>query len=99
MRSASAPLAGPHAQLHDWVLDQGAVHVDETGWRTAGEGRARWTPTTPDAAIFPIAEHCNREPFQALIGPYPGIVLSDRWSGFEHLDPRSAAGVPVTPRA
>jgi len=75
------------------------VHVDETGWRTAGEGRALWTPTTPDAAIFHIAEHCNREQFQALIGPYPGIVLSDRCSGFEHLDPRSAAGVLVTPRA
>ena len=32
---ASDALAGPHCQLQDWVLDQGAVHVDETGWRTA----------------------------------------------------------------
>ena len=32
---ASDALAGPHVQLQDWVLDQGAVHVDETGWRTA----------------------------------------------------------------
>ena len=30
---ASDVLAGPHLQLQDWVLDQGAVHVDETGWR------------------------------------------------------------------
>ena len=37
---ASDALAGPHCQLQDWVLDQGAVHVDETGWRTSGEGRA-----------------------------------------------------------
>jgi transposase len=36
---ASEALAGPHLQLHDWVLDQAAVHVDETGWRTSGEGR------------------------------------------------------------
>jgi transposase len=84
---ASDALAGPHAQLHDWVLDQGAVHVDETGWRTAGDGRALWTLTTPGAALFQIAEHCNREQFQALIGPYPGIVISDRWNGFEHRDP------------
>jgi transposase len=84
---ASEALAGPHAQLHDWVLDQDAVHVDETGWRTAGEGRALWTLTSPGAAIFQIAEHCNREQFQALIGPFPGIVISDRWNGFEHLDP------------
>jgi transposase len=66
---------------------QGAVHVDETGWRTAGDGRALWTLTTPGAAIFQIAEHCNREQFQALIGPYPGIIVSDRWNGYEHLDP------------
>jgi hypothetical protein len=34
-----------------------------------------------------IAEHCNREQFDALIGAYPGIVISDRWNGFEHRDP------------
>ena len=49
---ASDALAGPHLQLQDWVLDQGAVHVDETGWRTRGEGRALWTATTPDAVFF-----------------------------------------------
>jgi transposase len=85
---ASDALAGPHCQLQDWVLDQGAVHVDETGWRTRGEGRALWTATTPDAAFFQIAEHCNREQFNALVGTsYPGIVVSDRWNGYEHLDP------------
>jgi transposase len=85
---ASDALAGPHCQLQDWVLDQEAVHVDETGWRTAGDGRALWTLTTPGAALFQIAEHCNREQFQALIGPFPGIVISDRWNGFAHLNPQ-----------
>jgi transposase len=84
---ASAALAGPHLQLQDWVLDQGAVHVDETGWRTSGEGRALWTATTPEATFLQIAEHCNREQFDALIGAYPGIVVSDRWNGYAHLDP------------
>src|SRR3954452_1106825 len=84
---ASHALAGPHLQLQDWVLDQAAVHVDETGWRTSGEGRALWTATTPAAAFFQIAEHCNREQFDALMGPYPGIIVSDRWNGFSHLDP------------
>ena len=84
---ASDALAGPHLQLADWVLDQGAVHVDETGWRTGGEGRALWTATTPEATFLQIAEHCNREQFDALIGAYAGIVISDRWPGYEHLDP------------
>ena len=44
--------------------------------------------TTPAAAFFQIAEHCHREQFDALIGTsYPGIVVSDRWNGFSHLDP------------
>ena len=84
---ASDALAGPHLQLHDWVLDQGAVHVDETGWQTSGEARALWTATTPGAAFLQIAQHCNREQFDALIGPYGGIVVSDRWNGYSHLDP------------
>jgi transposase len=85
---ASDALAGPHCQLQDWVLDQDAVHVDETGWRTRGEGRALWTATTPQATFLQIAQHCNREQFNALIGTsYPGIVVSDRWNGYSHLDP------------
>ena len=75
---ASDALAGPHCHLQDWVLDQDAVHVDETGWRTGGERRALWTATTPQATFLQIAEHCNREQFNALIGAYPGIVISDR---------------------
>jgi transposase len=85
---ASEALAGPHLHLADWVLEQDAVHVDETGWRTRGEGRALWTAATPDAAVFVIAERCNREQFNKLIGSsYPGIVVSDRWNGYAHLDP------------
>jgi transposase len=86
---ASDALAGPHLQLEDWVLDQGVLHVDETGWRTGGDSRALWTLTTAGAASFQIAEHCNREQFDTLIGSYPGIIVSDRWPGYEHLDPRS----------
>ena len=82
-------LAGPHLQLQDRVLDQGALHVDETGWRTAGDSRALWTLTSAAAASFQIAEHCDREQFDALIGSYPGIIVSDRWPGYEHLDPPS----------
>jgi transposase len=84
-RSSDA-LAGPYDQLRDWVLDQNALHVDETGWRTAGDRRALWTAATEGASIFEIAEHCNREQFNELIGDYDGIVISDRWNGYEHLD-------------
>jgi transposase len=82
---ASGLLAGPYQQLRDWIRVQDALHVDETGWRTAGDSRALWTMSTPGASIFEIAEHCNREQFDELIGPFSGIVVSDRWPGYEHL--------------
>jgi transposase len=84
---ASQALAGPYLHLADQVLDAPAAHVDETGWRTRGDGRALWGATTPEATLLKIAEHCNREQFNALIGPYAGIVISDRWNGYSHLDP------------
>jgi len=46
-----------------------------------------WTAATAGASLFEIAEHCNREQFNELIGDYAGIVISDRWNGYEHLDP------------
>jgi transposase len=52
---ASDALEGPHTDLRAWVLGQRAVHVDETGWRTAGDSRALWTMTAPSASIFQIA--------------------------------------------
>jgi transposase len=80
---ASDALADPHEGLRAWVLAQHAVHVDQT----AGDSRALWAATTAGASLFEIAEHCNREQFDALIGPFAGIVVSDRWPGYEHLDP------------
>ena len=60
--------------------------------RPAGEpaaSLARCVPRpTPEATFLQIAEHCNREQFDALVGTsYAGIVVSDRWNGFSHLDP------------
>jgi Transposase IS66 family. len=84
---ASSVLSGPYADLRDFIRAQSALHVDETGWRTAGDSRALWGLSTPEVSLFQVAEHCDRETFDALIGEgYAGIVISDRWPGYEHLD-------------
>jgi transposase len=78
-------LAGPHCQLQDWVLDQDAVHTDATGWRTGGDARVLWTAAIAQATFLQIAQHCNREQFNALIGTeYAGIVISDRALDVRH---------------
>jgi transposase len=97
---ASDALAGPHLHLQDCVLDQGAVHVDETGWRTGGEGRALWTATTPAAAFF--LDRPALHP-RAIRRADRHHVPGDRGLGsLERLcAPRSAPapGVPLTPAA
>jgi hypothetical protein len=84
---ASTALALPHEQLLAWVLESGAVNVDETGWFRAGEGRTMWTATTPTAAVFRIAQDRHRGRLEELLGEFDGIVCSDRWWAYDHIDP------------
>jgi transposase len=83
---ASQVLAQPHEALLASVLESPALNVDETGWRTSGEGRTLWTATTPEAAIFRVAEDRHRDRLDQLIGGFSGIVCSDRWWAYDHLD-------------
>jgi transposase len=84
-RSATA-LSDPHERLTASVLGSAALNVDETGWRTAGEGRTLWTATTT-AAIFRVAEDRHRDRQELIGADYAGIVCSDRWWAYNHLDP------------
>jgi len=86
---AALALQAPHEQLVEKVLSSAAVNVDETGWCTAHEGRTLWTAGTPEAAIFRIAEDRHRDRLEELIGDYDGIVCSDRWWAYDHIDPDS----------
>jgi transposase len=86
---AAEALQGPHQQLLEKVLCASALNVDETGWFTAAEGRTLWTATTPSAAIFRIAQDRHRDRLEELIGDYGGIVCSDRWWAYDHIDPES----------
>ena len=86
---ASAALADPHERLVASVLEADAVNVDETGWFRAGEGRTLWTAATPGAAVFRVAENRHRDRLEELLGDYAGIVCSDRWWAYDHLDPES----------
>ena len=61
-------LAEPHEALVASVLRSPAVNVDETGWTPPGRGRTLWTATTPEAAIFRVAEDRHRDRLQELLG-------------------------------
>jgi transposase len=85
---AAVALQEPHERLTASVLESSAVNIDETGWRRAGEPRTLWTATTPTAAVFRIACDRHRDRLDELLGEtFDGIVCSDRWWAYDHLDP------------
>jgi transposase len=86
----SSALADPHEALVASVLQAPAVNVDETGWTTAATDRTLWSATTPQAAIFRIAQDRHRDRLKELLGEqFDGICCSDRWWAYDHIDPES----------
>jgi transposase len=85
---AGEALAGPYTQLERRIRSASVVNIDETGWKTAGGQRTLWGALTSETAVFRIA--AGRHAFEArtLLGErFAGIVCSDRWRGYDYLDP------------
>jgi transposase len=88
IQRAGEALAGPYTQLEQRIKSASVVNIDETGWKTAGGNRTLWGALTSATAVFRIAP--GRHAFEArtLLGErFTGIVCSDRWRGYDYLDP------------
>jgi len=88
IQRAGDALAGPYTQLESRIKSAPVVNIDETGWKTAGCSRTLWGALTCRTAVFRIAP--GRHAFEArtLLGErFAGIVCSDRWRGYDYLDP------------
>src|SRR6266536_5917852 len=74
---AGNALAESHAGLHAEIRAAAAVHVDETGWRTAGKRRTLWGALTERTALFRIAPDRHEREAKALLGEdFEGITCS-----------------------
>ena len=88
IQRAGEALAAPHTRLEREIKQAPVVNIDETGWKTAGGSRTLWGALTSSCAVFRIA--AGRSGFEArtLLGErFAGIVCSDRWGGYDYLDP------------
>jgi transposase len=88
IQRAGEALAGPYTQLERRIKSAPVVNIDETGWKTAGGPRTLWGALSSHTAVFRIA--AGRHAFEArtlLGGRFAGIVCSDRWRGYDYLDP------------
>ena len=83
-RTAQA-LTEPHADLLGALRGAGAVNMDETGWRTAGERRALWGIFDQRHAYLQIAPGRHEDHARQLLAETTAIVTSDRWWAYSHL--------------
>lgn len=81
-----AALAAAHDQARDAVREAPVKNADETGWKQAGAKRWLWTAATPTVAYFVIHVQRGSRGLEALLGEaITGIVISDRWWGYNQL--------------
>ena len=88
VQRAGDALAAPHTRLEQEIKHSPVVNIDETGWKTGGERRMLWGALTRRTAVFRIAAGRHAAEAQTMLGErYDGIVCSDRWRGYDYLDP------------
>jgi len=86
-RQVSAAVADPVAQAHAFVQAQPVANVDETGWTEGTQRRWLWVAVTTLVSVFLVRATRGSQGAKDLLGPtYPGVVGSDRWSGYTWID-------------
>ena len=86
-QTVSRALAPIHTAAHEATKGADA-NVDETGWRQ-GKGKAwLWVAVTALVTVFLIRPNRNRAAFDALAGPTPGVLTTDRFPVYTHLTGR-----------
>jgi transposase len=88
----SEALSAPVAQAEEYVRNQDAANLDETGWFEGREdgrhGRAwLWLAATALVAVFRISSSHGSEVAKALLGEdFAGFLTTDRWSAYNWYD-------------
>lgn len=85
-KRTSEAISAPVEQAREYVKEQPAVHMDETGWREANEKAWLWVAATSLVTVFLI--RCSRggQVAREMLGEtFGGILHSDRWSAYNWL--------------
>jgi transposase len=74
--------------IHDEALNHTRgldANVDETGWKQGAKTAWLWVAVTRFVTVFLIRGHRNRDSFNDLVGPSPGVLTTDRYAVYTHL--------------
>jgi transposase len=87
-QDVSAALAAPVEEARAAVRKQDVANMDETGWSEEKRRAWLWVAVTSVATVFCISRSRGSEVAQEMLGKsFEGRVGSDRWSGYNWLDP------------
>lgn len=82
----SQALAAPVQEACQYVQQQPAAHLDETGWWERRLHAWLWTLVTPRVTVFAIRRQRNADVTQELLGTHTtAIVNSDRGQAYAYL--------------
>jgi transposase len=88
-RRVSEALAAPVDQARHAIRKESFVGSDETGWRRMRLKAWLWLTATDQLAVFTIARRRSSTVVKRILGEaFAGVVTSDRWSAYSHLDRR-----------
>ena len=62
------------------------ANIDETGWKQGLDKAWPWVAVTKAVTVFLIRRHRDRGAFDDLVGPTPGVMTTDRYSVYTHLE-------------
>jgi transposase len=87
-QDVSAAVAQPVAEAQTYVQTQPVNNVDETSWPERAQRGWLWVTATPRVTVFLLLMSRGADSAKKVLGEaFQGIVGSDRWSGYNWLDP------------
>jgi len=87
LKQAGELLASPWEAIRDAAQDAEVLHADETSWRRAGQRIWLWAALSATACCFRIDQTRARTAAKALLGDFTGLLISDRYSVYDYIDP------------
>lgn len=80
----------PYQAMIDALQASQTCSADETSWACAGVKKWLWMGQTGSVVVMMIRADRSQASATALLGAYEGVVLCDRYSGYNHLPHRAA---------
>jgi transposase len=82
----SEALRPPHQEIAQVVQQAKVKHVDETGWKQAGQRRWLWTAVTSSAVFFLVQLGRGAKALHNVVGQViRGVICSDRWTTYRRI--------------